>query len=35
MRGKIRKRLLKSGRISLFVDYYPPNVQIKNTQKVK
>ena len=31
MRGKIRKRLLNSGKISLFIDYYPPvwNVQKK------
>ena len=24
MRGKIRKRLLVSGKMSLFIDYYPP-----------
>lgn len=31
MRGKIRKRLLNSGKMSLFIDYYPPvwNVQKK------
>ncbi len=31
MRGKIRKRLLSSGKISLYIDYYPPvwNVQKK------
>ena len=31
MRGKIRKRLLRSGKISLFIVYYPPvwNVQKK------
>ena len=29
MRGTIRKRLLKSGKMSLFIDYYPPvwNIQ--------
>ncbi|HUS02480.1 MAG TPA: site-specific integrase [Chitinophagaceae bacterium] len=31
MRGKIRKRLLSTGKLSLFIDYYPPvwNVQRK------
>ena len=30
MRGKIRKRLLQSGKMSLFIDYYPP---VWNMQK--
>ena len=30
MRGKLRKKLLKSGRYSLYIDYYPP---VWNRQK--
>lgn len=30
MRGKIRKKLLKSGKFSLYIDYYPP---VWNPQK--
>lgn len=30
MRGKIRSRILSSGKLSLFIDYYPP---VWNTQK--
>lgn len=30
MRGKLRKKLLKSGKYSLYIDYYPP---VWNPQK--